>query len=131
VIIPNSEFITSAVKNMTHSDTLGRIIIKVRAAYDSDIDALRDILIGCACDHPQVLATPAPAVFLIAFGDIGLELELRCIVTNVNYALTVKSDLQMTILQRFRTVGITIPVMPHEEHRIATARAATKDAQST
>jgi potassium-dependent mechanosensitive channel len=94
---------------------MGRIIVKLRATYDSDIDALRDLLIACACDNAQVLQTPPPRVYVIAFGDIGIELELRCIVANVNYGLTVKSDLQMVILQRLRTAGIKIPVMPHEE----------------
>lgn len=115
VIIPNSEFITGPVKNLTHSDTMGRVTVKLRVAFDSDVDAVRDILVSCACDHPQVLQTPPPRVYLIAFGDIGLELELRFIVANVNYALTVKSDLQMAILQRLRAAGIRIPVLPHEE----------------
>jgi small-conductance mechanosensitive channel len=115
VIIPNSEFITGAVKNLTHSDTMGRVTVKVRAAYDCDVDAVRDILIACASEHPQVLQTLPPRVYLIAFGDIGLDLELRFIVANVNYGLTVKSDLQMTILRRFRAAGIKIPVMPHDE----------------
>jgi small-conductance mechanosensitive channel len=115
VIIPNSEFITGAVKNLTHSDTLGRIIVKLRVAYDSDVDAVRDLLLAIAAEHPQVLQTPPPRVFLMAFGDIALELELRCIVGNVNYALNVKSDLQVAILQRFRAAGVKMSVMPHEE----------------
>jgi small-conductance mechanosensitive channel len=128
VIIPNSDFISGPVKNLTHSDTMGRITVKVRATYDSDIDTVRDLLIACACEHPQVLQTQPPRVYLIAFGDIALELELRCIVANVNYGLTVRSDLQMAILQRFRAAGIKMPVMPHEEPLPGGARAAPKDA---
>jgi len=95
---------------------MGRIIIKVRASYDSDIDTVRDALIACACDNPQVLQTPPPRIYVIAFGDIGIELELRCIVANVNYGLTVKSDLQTAVLQKFRAAGIKMSVMPHEAH---------------
>jgi potassium-dependent mechanosensitive channel len=115
VIIPNSEFITGAVKNLTHSDTLGRITIKVRASFDSDVEAVRDMVLAAAAEHPQVLQSPPPRVYLIVFGDIALELELRCIVANVNYGLNVKSDVQLAILQRFRAAGIKVPVMPHEE----------------
>jgi small-conductance mechanosensitive channel len=115
VIIPNSEFITGTVKNLTHSDTMARITVKLRVAFDSDVEAVRDVLVGCALAHPQVLQTPPPQVFLIALGDIGIELELRFIVANVNYGLTVKSEIQMVILQRLRAAGIKIPVMPHEE----------------
>jgi potassium-dependent mechanosensitive channel len=128
VIIPNSEFITGPVKNLTHSDTMGRITVKVRAAYDSDVDAVRDLLVACACEHPQVLQTPPPRVFLMALGDFALELELRCIVANVNYGLTVKSDLQMEILRRFRAAGIKIPVLPHEEPVPGGPPAAPKSA---
>jgi len=115
VIIPNSEFITGAVKNLTHSDTMGRVTVKLRVAFDSDVEAVRDILIACALEHPQVLQTPPPRVYLIAFGDIGAELELRFIVVNVNFSLTVKSDIQMVILRRLRAAGVKIPVLPHEE----------------
>ena len=128
VIIPNSEFITGAVKNLTHTDAMGRITIKVRASYDSDIDTVRDALIACACDHPQVLQTPPPRVYLMTFGDIAIELELRCIVANVNYGLTVKSDLQMAVLQKFRAAGIKIPVMPHEERLAGGGPGPAKDA---
>jgi small-conductance mechanosensitive channel len=69
---------------------------------------------ACANDHPLVLQTPPPRVFLMALGDFALEFELRCFVANVTTALAVKSDLQMTILQRFRAAGIPIPLLPHE-----------------
>jgi small-conductance mechanosensitive channel len=44
-----------------------------------------------------------------------VENVLRLTSINVNYGLAVKSDLQMTILRRFRAAGIQIPVMPHQE----------------
>jgi small-conductance mechanosensitive channel len=115
VIIPNSEFITGVVKNWTHANTLGRITIKVRAAYDSDVDAVREILLACGNGHPLVLKTPPPRVYLLAFGDIALEFELRCILANVEHALTVKSDLHTAVLQRFRAAGIKMAWNPHEE----------------
>jgi len=124
VIIPNSEFITGSVKNLTHSDTLGRITVKLRVAYDSDVEAVRDMLLAAAAEHPQVLQTPPPRVYLMAFGDISLELELRCIVANVNYALGAKSDLQLVILQRFRAAGVKIPVLVHDEPLARRAHAA-------
>jgi small-conductance mechanosensitive channel len=76
------------------------------------------MVLAAAAEHPQVVQSPPPRVYLIAFGDIALELELRCIVANVNYGLGVKSDVQLAILQRFRAAGIKLPVLPHEE-RIA------------
>jgi small-conductance mechanosensitive channel len=115
VIIPNSEFITSSVKNWTHGNTLGRVILKVRVAYDSDVERVREILAGCARAHPLVLRAPPPGVFLLGFGDIGLDFELRCILSNVENGLSVKNDLHVAVLQKFREAGIKIPYPIHDE----------------
>ncbi|MFL9825319.1 DUF3772 domain-containing protein [Rhodoplanes sp. SY1] len=115
VIIPNAEFITSSVKNWTHANTLGRVTLKVRVAYDSDVAQVRDILAGCARAHPLVLKAPPPGVYLLGFGEIGLDFELRCILSNVENGLTVKSDLHVAVLQKFRENGIKIPYPAHEE----------------
>jgi potassium efflux system protein len=125
VIVPNSELVTGVVKNWTHANTLGRITVKVGVAYDSDVDEVRDILMSVACDHPQVLQTPAPSVFLLAFGDNALEFELRCIVSNVQYALVVKSDLHFAVLHRFRKAGIEIPY-PQREVRVLGERTVAR-----
>jgi small-conductance mechanosensitive channel len=117
VIVPNSEFITGVVKNWTHSNTMGRVTVKVGVAYDSDVEKVREVLLDCAHTHPQVLETPLPRVFLLGFGDSALEFELRCIVANVENALIVKSDLHFDVLARFKTAGIAIP-FPQREVRL-------------
>jgi small-conductance mechanosensitive channel len=121
VIIPNSELISGVVKNWTHGNTNGRIIVKVGVAYDADPDEVRDILMACACDHPQVLQMPVPRVFLASFGENALEFELRCVVSNVDYGMIVKSDLHFAILHRLRQARIAIP-HPQRDVRILRAR---------
>jgi potassium efflux system protein len=109
VIIPNSEFITGVVKNWTRTNTLGRIVIKVGVAYESDPVQVRDILIDIAGTHPQIVQSPPPGAFLLGFGDSALEFELRCVVADVEKALSVRSDLHYAIIKRFREAGIKIP----------------------
>jgi potassium efflux system protein len=108
VILPNAELISGVVKNWTHSNTLGRVAIPVRVAYDSDPEEVREQMIAAACDNRYIVQDPPPRVFLMRFGDLGLEFELRGVVTNVDYSLTVRSDLQLAILTRFRQRGIII-----------------------
>ena len=105
VIIPNSELITGVVKNWTRANTLGRIIIKVGASYDADPEKVRDILMGIAKAHPQIVQTPPPAAYLLGFGSSALEFELRCIVLNVDSTLSVKSDLHFAIMKAFQGGG--------------------------
>lgn len=112
VIVPNSDLITGMVKNFTHANTTGRIIIAVNAPYDADPELVRDLLVGCAYDHPQVLRNPPPRVFLLKFTDIGMGFELRCVVANVDYGTTVRSDLHFKVLERFREAGIGFPSQP-------------------
>ena len=106
VIIPNSELITGVVKNWTRANTLGRIVIKVGAPYSSDPEKIRDLLNGIAKAHPQIVQSPAPGAFLLGFGQSALEFELRCIVADVEKALSVKSDLHFAIIKAFRAEGI-------------------------
>ncbi len=123
VIVPNSELITGVVKNWTHANTTGRIIIKIGVAYDSDAEGVRELLLAAAHQHPQVLQTPPPRVFLMGFGESALEFELRCVVANIEYALAVKSDLHFAILGSFRQAGIEIPY-PQREVRVYQERPA-------
>ncbi|WP_248310384.1 DUF3772 domain-containing protein [Bosea sp. 117] len=117
VLIPNSDLITGMVKNFTHANTTGRVIVPVNVTYDSDPEEVRDILIGCACDHPQVLRSPPPRVFLMKFGDASLQFELRCVVANVDYALTVKSDLHFAVFDRLKAAKIGMPYTPWSIYR--------------
>lgn len=115
VIIPNSELITGMVKNWTHSNTMGRIVVKVGVAYRSDPDQVRDILLAIATEHPQVVQAPPPRAFFVSFGDNALQFELRCVVANVDNGMAVKSDIHFAIFRRFRAEGIEIPFAPFEQ----------------
>jgi small-conductance mechanosensitive channel len=109
VIVPNSDLITGVVKNWTHGNVLGRITVKVGVGYDSDPEAVRDILFAAAADHPLVLKEPKPTVLFTSFGDSALDFELRCIVRDIQQSYSVRSDLNFVVLKRFRQAGIDIP----------------------
>jgi potassium efflux system protein len=114
VIVPNQDFITNVVKNWTHGNTMGRVVVKVRVAFDSDAEKVRELLRACGANHPQVLRAPPPAVFLMGFGDIGLDFELRCLIANVEQSISVATDLRLEILRRFGQHAIRIPFPPHD-----------------
>lgn len=126
VIIPNSDFITSVVKNWTHANTTMRVVIKVGVSYKSDPEKVRDVLIGCAREHPQILQTPAPSALLLKFGDSSLDFELRCYLANVAYLYTVTSDLHFAIFKRFHEEHIEIPFPQRDVHMRGGAPAPDK-----
>jgi len=112
VIIPNAEFITGAVKNWTHANTTGRIIIKVKLPFNSDPELVCQTLLGSATEHPRILKQPPPRALLLGFADNGLEFELRAFVGHVDDGLVTRSDLHLDILRRFRDAGIAMTPPP-------------------
>jgi small-conductance mechanosensitive channel len=106
VIIPNSELITGVVKNWTHSNTLGRLNIKVSVSYDCDADKVIETLKACVAAHPDVLKQPPPAVLLTEFGASALVFEIFCIVPNLGERGRIKSEIHVAILREFRAAGI-------------------------
>ena len=57
----------------------------------------------------MVAVTPAPSVYFRSFGADALQFECFCILRDVNYKLTVQSELNHQVLERFREEGIEIP----------------------
>ncbi len=112
IIVPNSNLITEVVRNWTHDDTLGRLTVTVGAAYDSNAEEVRDLLLKLTRAHPKILTYPEPQVTLSRFGPYAIEFEIKAHVADVFEAVFVASDLRYEILKAFREKAITIPVAP-------------------
>ena len=109
IIVPNSNLITESVKNWTHGDPTGRFTVAITVDYDSDVDTVRQILLGTAKEHPKVVSDPQPFVVLTNFGQLGLDFELKAYVAHIFDAYLSASDIRFAVLERLREKGITIP----------------------
>jgi small-conductance mechanosensitive channel len=109
VIVPNSELIAQAVTNWTHKDKMGRVLVRVGAAYDSDAEHVIRILQQVARENRDILNVPAPAVVFEDFGASSLDFSLRCYIHDVGNSLRVRTDLRVAIHKAFRKEGIEIP----------------------
>ena len=117
IIIPNSKLITENVVNWTHSERKVRFRIPVSVAYATDIRRVEHALLEAAKNVYEVLATPAPAVRFISFGQSGLEFELRAWTTTlVQRRGKFTSELNFAIYDKFKEYEIEVPYPQRDIH---------------
>ena len=109
LIVPNANLVSGVVKNWVHNDRIGRIIVSVNVAYESDVEQVREILIGAAKAQDGVLAIPAPSVQFAEFGDWALKFNLVCFVDDIEMGERNRSDINFDILRRMREANLRIP----------------------
>lgn len=117
-LIPNENLITSEVINWSYSDSTVRLKTPVQISYGDDPEQAMALMVEVAKAHPRVQAEPAPVARLMAFGESGIDLELRIWVSDPQEGLmNIRSDLNLGIWKAFKQAGITIP-FPQREVRL-------------
>jgi small-conductance mechanosensitive channel len=112
VIVPNSEFITKTVRNMTLSNAEGRVLIRLPMPLGTDAVRARDVILSAFQAHSGVLADPAPAVTLEGV-EIGvLIFQAIAYVASPRLAGGVRSDILFTVLEGLRTAGLSLAAYP-------------------
>lgn len=109
IIVPNSKFISDNVVNWTVSERLIRFKVPVTIDNDTDIDLVETLLIEVGNEEPDVLENPPPSVRLMAFGENGMEVELRVWSTSlVNRKGKLTSKINRRIYYKFKDHKISI-----------------------
>ncbi len=114
LIVPNAMLVSGVVKNWVLSDRIGRVIIELNIAFETDPETVREILIATAKGQELVLAIPAPLVLFSEFGDWALKFQLVCFVDEIDMADRVKSDMLFELHRRFKEAAIRL-AYPRQE----------------
>jgi len=110
LIVPNSEFITKTVRNMTLRNAEGRVLIRLPMPLTSDARQVREIMLGVLHEHEAVLPEPAPGVTLDSIDNGLLIFQAIAYVSGPRMAAGVRSELLFTILERLQAAQVSMAV---------------------
>ena len=106
VIVPNSEFITKFVRNVTYGESRGMVQFKLPMPLATDTDRVKALVLAAFQAHGGVLAAPAPNVQLDGVDGTNLILNASGFVNSPRAAYGIKSELLFDVLSRLRAEGL-------------------------
>jgi potassium efflux system protein len=116
LIVPNSTLVSSEVLNWTHKSKVGRVIVTVGVSYDANPKEVREVLLQCASESPDVMQRPAPQVLFRDFADSSYKFDIRFYVREVDSMLFIASEMRFAINEAFEKAGIRIPFPQRDIH---------------
>jgi small-conductance mechanosensitive channel len=123
-IVPNEKLISERVENLSLADPRILLTTDVTVGYDSDVNAVQQILVDAALACERVLTDPEPGARLARFGADGLEFTLLFWIADPAAGqLNVRSDVNLRVLKGLRDAGIEIPFPQRVVHMRAAASA--------
>ncbi len=128
VIVPNADFVTERVLNLSHSDLKLRLDIDVGVSYDSDVELVRDILRKVGEDHPLTLNDPPPSARLMGFGDSSVDFRLLTWIADPRQQARTTSELNFAIWHALQERDIEIPFPQRDLHIRSDATLADREA---
>ena len=109
LVIPNSNFTSQQVTNLTKSDRIVRVLVPFSVSYKSKPDEVREVAGATALQHELVLAEPPPFVAFLGYGESSLDFNLSVSVDQPDRSGRVRSDLYYMLWDAFAAHGIEIP----------------------
>ncbi|MEN9275221.1 MAG: mechanosensitive ion channel [Gloeomargarita sp. GMQP_bins_5] len=116
IIVPNSRFVDNQVINWSLGSPVSRLHVPVGVAYGSPVETVRTALLEAARRHPDVLANPAPQVWLVNFGENAMMFDLLVWICEPREQYRIKSNLYYRIVESLEKYNISIPFPQRDVH---------------
>ncbi|WP_194789863.1 DUF3772 domain-containing protein [Pseudomonas sp. UFMG81] len=108
VIVPNSQFISQNVRNVTMANALGVVGITLTLPLETDPAKVREVLLAAYHEHESILDAPATSVTFKDLTSSGMVIGVSGYVASPRQVSGTRSDLLFTILGRLRDEGIAL-----------------------
>ena len=118
IIVPNSLLTQSAVKNLTLTEELYRLRVRVGISYASDLELARETMRAAGTAIEWREKTRDPVVLVIDFAPSSIEMEVSVWTTDVWHLRRGQSALRESVWRHLRAAGIVIPYPQLDLHVI-------------
>ncbi|HYQ49955.1 MAG TPA: DUF3772 domain-containing protein [Pseudomonas sp.] len=108
VIVPNSQFISQNVRNVTMGNALGVVGITLTLPLETDANQVRELLLAAYHEHEAILDAPSPSVTFKDLTTSGMVISVSGYVAGPRQVSGARSDLLFTILGRLRDEDIPL-----------------------
>jgi small conductance mechanosensitive channel len=121
--VPNTRIINETVASYTNFRHL-RLDIPVTVAVDSDLDRVREIMLGVVRGDPAFMDKPAPVAVVTALHDYNVVMELWAWLENERHHVLERVKLRERIYKALNQAGIELPFETLNIRQITSSRAA-------
>jgi len=109
LVVPNHLLTVNEVSNHSSPVKRAQLNIQLPVGFGENVDRIKEILIGVAGNHSQVLAQPPPQVTFEGIMDSHFQFALIVWVGEPSIARGVASELRFAIARAFAQRGIRFP----------------------
>ncbi|MBF0862858.1 DUF3772 domain-containing protein [Gluconobacter kanchanaburiensis] len=108
MIVPNSQFITTSIKNATLSGATGALTLTFQVPLTTDPEKAKAMLLEVAAHRDEVLATPSPKVRVSAIAGDSLTMTLSVALASARDGGSVQDAILFDVFRRFHAEDIAI-----------------------
>ncbi|CAM5391254.1 DUF3772 domain-containing protein [Eoetvoesiella caeni] len=108
LIVPNSEFITKVVRNVTHANPFGRVQFVLSMPVSTDVEVAGKLMRSALEENSDVLADPEPSVLLDSVTATGIVFKLTGYIKSPRFTSEVRSALLFALLQQLKDAGLPL-----------------------
>jgi small conductance mechanosensitive channel len=124
IIIPNRRIVGEILHNFGH---MRQLHLAVAVSHAADLGRVFAVIHDLTVSNPRVLRDPAPLIGISNITDAQINVGLHPWV-RVPDVMVAEAELYQSIIERFRSTGIDMPISYHEI-RLTNGRAAASQGQ--
>ncbi|WP_220093246.1 mechanosensitive ion channel domain-containing protein [Swingsia samuiensis] len=108
LIVPNSQFITSSIKNDTQAGSMSSITLNFQIPIEADIEKATALFMEVAAQRPEILSKPTPYTTVSALSSTSITMGLTFNIASARNASNVQSLILFDLFRRFHTENISL-----------------------